>query len=226
MNLRNYALGGVALMASVACSGVAYASTGLSPFVKSEYALASGHIPVTLEQLAADPQRYFRNKAAYDGFKWHLATTLGVSSLSDAAVQALLGSDKVRLVSCQDTIKTAGLRANGTIEWFTRACYTGEQLVEVQTSVGWIVAFSLACGNPAKGEIPKLTVVSYTPPLPAPVYVPTRRTTIVTETPGMVIGGSVFTVGGCCCVQQRTIGTPTVYIPGNVSVTVTFDNTF
>lgn len=225
MNLRNYALGGVALMASVACSGVAYANSGLSPFVKSEYALASGHVPVTLEQLAADPQKYFRNKAAYDGFKWHLATTLGVSSLSDAAVQALLGSDKVRLVSCQGNIKTAGLRANGTMEWFERGCYTGEQIIEVKISAGWVAAGSLACLNPVSGIVPKLTVVTYVPP-PQSVYVPTRRTTIVTETPGMVIGGSVFTVGGCCCVQQRTIGTPTVYIPGNVSVTVTFDNTF
>ena len=89
---------------------------------------------------------------------------------------------------------------------------------------GTAVVLPHGCGNWSVAR------AIFTQPKPLPleskvIYVPVQQkqnTVTVTQTPGMVTGGTVLTVGCICCGQGSVIGTPSTYTPGSVSVTTTF----
>jgi hypothetical protein len=194
------------------------------PFVKDQFYLARGGTPATFEQVAANPLAVFRSKVAYDAFRAHVSGILG-EDLDDSSFRELLRSNRVRLVPCVGTNDTAGVTDSGRFGRRVRACYRKEMNIEVQLKDGrWQKAGSQACWNAVYGELPQPLSAPVVQMVPRTVYVQSpQRHTIVTETPGIFVSGTVITVGCACCGQQTVVGTPSVFIPGSVSVTTTFN---
>ena len=140
------------------------AQVTLSPFVKGEYYLGKGGVPPTLAEVAAEPMRYLRSRAAYQALKDAFASVLN-ETLTDEQFRAVLVSNRVRLVPCEGRINTAGLTASGQVNWFERACYPGEELIEVRNAQSeWVRVASRGCFNLTRSAKPNVPAVSTAKP--------------------------------------------------------------
>lgn len=183
-------------MRSILMTGVAFAALALAvpstasaqtmnPFARAEHHLGSGGTQTTLEQFATNPERYLR-AGAYAPLRQHIASQIGASSLSDAEFKAFLLTDRVRVIPCEGSATTAGLRANGTIGRLSRQCYRGELRVLVQDSAGvWKSGFLLGCLNPDYSPVITLVTTGETRieyrDRPAPVRRNYRSPTVTTQ---------------------------------------------
>jgi len=131
----------------------AAAQTGYSSFVQEAYYLGEGGTPPSMTAFAANPRNYLRSDAAYATLKQGFERAIG-EDLSDQEFSELLASDRVRLVDCVGRIRTAGINPQGTIGWSVRACYSGEQLIEVQVGERWVLVASQGCFNLVQPYIP------------------------------------------------------------------------
>lgn len=111
----------------------------LHSYAAPAYYLGADGQPPTLQELAQDQRKYFRNRTAYRSFR----------SILEAPLPELLADGMVRTVPCgpNTRIETSGLTAAGEVRWFTRACYAGEELIQVQDADGWQTVVSLGCLN-------------------------------------------------------------------------------
>ena len=132
----------------------AAAQTGYSSFVQDAYYLGEGGTPPSMTAFASNPRDYLRSDAAYATLKQGFESAIGVD-LSDLEFSELLASDRVRLVDCVGRIRTAGINPQGNVGWSVRACYSGEQLIEVEVGGQWVLVASQGCFN---------LVQPYTPP--------------------------------------------------------------
>jgi hypothetical protein len=205
------------LMASGLLATPAYA-TGEQPFITAKFYKKN----ISLEQFRENTRSYFRSEAAFDLIVDYTADEIG-QKLSDSEFIALMRSDQVRTRECIGSITTGSLLGN-QFNWFTRECRYGELIVQAKVGDRWIDLFSLNCLNAVEDQTPVPFIAAMPvmqPQVVKTVYAQQPQTYVVT-TPGMVIGGTVVTVGCVCCGRGSVIGTPTVYMPGQVSVTTNF----
>ncbi len=171
-----------ALVAAMTLTLATFASAAtLAPFAKTEYYLGKGGTPPTLNELVANPRHYFASNAAYAAVRKQLAMAAGIPN-TEAVFQQLSQQGKLRTVACNgDTIETSGLRADGTISWFSRRCYNKEQLIQVERPDGsWVTAVSLGCLN---------LVWKVITPAPPPMKPASRSWTEYHSTPSVVTNG-------------------------------------
>lgn len=146
----------------------------LHAFAVPSRRLAVGFEQVTLEELAADPQSYFRSAEAYAAFKHAFELHLD-RFMDDDQFKALLSSDRVETRACDiETMRTAGVDDTGNIGWIDRECDAGENLLYLKVHGEWILVAAMGCLNPIDDRIVKPVYVPpyYTPSsVPAP-YVP------------------------------------------------------
>lgn len=212
----------LALACVLAAPSAAQAREGtMNPFVKAEHYLGDGRSQVTLEQFAVDPASYLR-PGAYTALRQHIANQIGVDSLSDVELKALLNSNKVKVVPCEGEVITGGLRTNGTVGKLFRGCYAGELKVLVQDVDGnWKPGFLLGCLNPDYTAVVTVTVTVNVLQPGQPIYMPMQPQprTLQTYRPGYTVGGQTFY--DCCC-DNRGYTTSIITIPGSTSTQTLF----
>ena len=188
------------------------------PFIKAQFYKKN----ISLEQFRTSPRSYFRSEAAFDLIVDYVGDEIG-QKLTDSEFIALMRSDRVQTRACTGSI-TTGSFAKDQFHWFDRACRAGERIVQALVGDRWIDLFSLNCLNGVEDKTPVPPPSNKLPP-PNIVYAPpqyTQKMVTVTPMSGMIIGGTIMNVGCVCCGQGSVIGTPTIYMPGSVSTTVTF----
>jgi hypothetical protein len=124
----------------------ASAAGSLQSYAVDKYYLGAGGTPPTLSQFGSNPRAYLRSEVAYNSLKNHFSKQLG-RSLSESEFSSLMQSNQVRLVSCTGRIKTSGISQKGSVGWSNRACYTGEQLIQLNVNGQWRTVASQGCFN-------------------------------------------------------------------------------
>lgn len=171
-----------AVVALLMCciSGAANAGS-LASYANDQYYLGAGGTPPALHDFAANPRAYLRSDTAYRSLKNGFVLKLG-TDLSDVEFQTLLQSDQVRLVACIGRIHTAGISQQGLIGWSSRACYVGEQLIELNVNGKWVVVASQGCFNLVR-PMPVPVVVKPAPPVTRTIIVPQAPTVLWSQGP-------------------------------------------
>jgi hypothetical protein len=141
----------------------------LHAFAVPSRRLAVGFEQVTLEELAADPQSYFRSVEAYAAFKHAFELHLD-RFMDDEQFKALLNSNRVETRACDiETMRTAGVDDTGNIGWIERDCDVGENLLYLKVHGEWVLVAAMGCLNPIDDRIVKPI---YVPPYYTPSSVP------------------------------------------------------
>jgi len=191
----------VALCAAMVLLALPATAQSLGPFAKNPYYLGRGGTPPTLSALASDPNRYFASRAAYTAVRDVVAQVGQVSLASDADWGNFLNSGRVQLEACNGArIETSGLRSDGSIGWFSRSCYVGEQLIMVHDgrSGQWVAVASLGCLNLVK----KVTAPAMPPKTSRP-----RQTTVTYSSPTWVSLGEL-NICGCIIIPGVSVMVP------------------
>lgn len=187
------------------------------PFITAAYYQKN----ITLDQFKVNPRSYFRSEDAFRLIVRYVGDEIGKPDLTAAEFIALMRDDtqtQVRACAVGERINT-GAYEGGQFHWFIRSCRPGEKIVQVRGKD----MFSLNCLNAVEDKTPapppRFTYV--TPPPPIAPQLPQKTVTVVT-TPGILVPGSIFTIGCVCCGQQQIFGTSPTYIPGSTIVSVDF----
>lgn len=183
-------LGALVLMLSLSIGTLAALPAGaqsLASFAKDEHYLGQGGTPPSLQSFAATPQTYLRSPGAHAA----LASHLGVATEQlPTALQGLVTEP------CDGRqIETAGITAAGGVNWTTRKCYRGEELiVRISPSGERQVVASLGCLNPVRRVIA----------VPRASTPPPRTSWGVMNTPPRIVTVPDLNVCGCYTLPGHT----------------------